>query len=688
MPELLLEIGTEEIPSGFIPRALEDMKALLEREFQSNRLSFNEVKALGTPRRLVLTATGVAPSQERRLLEVIGPAKHIAFDGNGQPTKAAQGFARGQGIAVEELHIVKTERGEYVCARKEEHGEETFNLLPLILPRLISSISFPKSMRWMDLENTFARPIHWIMALFDGKIVPFQIGNISSGNLSRGHRFMARGSFQVKNLGDYIRKLKNSFVIINPEERKEYILAEANKAASEVSGQLLIDNDLLEIVTHLVEYPVPIRGSFSKEFLSLPREVLISAMREHQRYFSIVDAEGNLLPFFVTISNTKPKNPNVVARGNERVLQARLSDAKFFFLEDQKVPLIQRLQGLKKVVYHSKLGTSYEKVMRLSQLADFLCANISPDLSEIVKRASLLCKGDLITGMVGEFPSLQGIMGRVYARLSGEKEDVAQAIYEHYLPVTAGGELPSSHPGAILSLADKLDTIVGCFGINLIPTGTADPYALRRQTLGIIHLILERRYFLSPPSLLERSMELLSEKIERPPQEIKADVLEFFRGRLQNLLNSQGLSADVVEAALAVGFDDLVDLQERAKALHDLKKAPDFEPLAIAFKRVVNISKTHIPGEVDIRLFESACESGLLEAYEKFGKKAEEKIIQKDYPSALKELSLLRTPVDEFFNGVLVMAEDEKVKNNRLSLLCKIAKLFFKVGDFSKITTV
>ncbi|MBM4331109.1 MAG: glycine--tRNA ligase subunit beta [Deltaproteobacteria bacterium] len=688
MPELLLEIGTEEIPSGFIPRALEDMKALLEREFQSNRLSFNEVKALGTPRRLVLTATGVAPSQERRLLEVIGPAKHIAFDGNGQPTKAAQGFARGQGIAVEELHIVKTERGEYVCARKEEHGEETFNLLPLILPRLISSISFPKSMRWMDLENTFARPIHWIMALFDGKIVPFQIGNISSGNLSRGHRFMARGSFQVKNLGDYIRKLKNSFVIINPEERKEYILAEANKAASEVSGQLLIDNDLLEIVTHLVEYPVPIRGSFSKEFLSLPREVLISAMREHQRYFSIVDAEGNLLPFFVTISNTKPKNPNVVARGNERVLQARLSDAKFFFLEDQKVPLIQRLQGLKKVVYHSKLGTSYEKVMRLSQLADFLCANISPDLSEIVKRASLLCKGDLITGMVGEFPSLQGIMGRVYARLSGEKEDVAQAIYEHYLPVTAGGELPSSHPGAILSLADKLDTIVGCFGINLIPTGTADPYALRRQTLGIIHLILERRYFLSLSSLLERSMELLSEKIERPPQEIKADVLEFFRGRLQNLLNSQGLSADVVEAALAVGFDDLVDLQERAKALHDLKKAPDFEPLAIAFKRVVNISKTHIPGEVDIRLFESACESGLLEAYEKFGKKAEEKIIQKDYPSALKELSLLRTPVDEFFNGVLVMAEDEKVKNNRLSLLCKIAKLFFKVGDFSKITTV
>ncbi|MDI6756114.1 MAG: glycine--tRNA ligase subunit beta [Thermodesulfobacteriota bacterium] len=687
MSELLLEIGTEEIPSGFIPRALEDMKALLEREFQSNRLSFNEVKALGTPRRLVFTATGVAPSQERRLLEVIGPAKHLAFDGKDRPTRAALGFARGQGIAVEELQVVKTERGEYVCARKEEEGKETFDLLPLILPRLISSISFPKSMRWMDLENTFARPIHWILALFDGKIVPFQVGNISSGNLSRGHRFMAPGSFQVKDLGDYIRKLKNSFVIINPEERKEYILAEVNKAAGEVSGHILIDNDLLEIVTHLVEYPVPIRGSFSKEFLSLPREVLISAMREHQRYFSIVDAKGNLLPFFVTISNTKPRDPNVVARGNERVLQARLSDAKFFFLEDQKGPLIQRLEGLKKVVYHSKLGTSYEKVMRLSQLADFLCGNIAPDLREIVKRASLLCKGDLITGMVGEFPSLQGIMGRVYARLSGEEEEVAQAIYEHYQPITAGGDIPSSHPGAVLSIADKLDTIVGCFGINLIPTGTADPYALRRQTLGIIHIILERRYLLSLSSLLERSMELLSEKIERPPLEIKADVLEFFRGRLQNLLNSKGLSADAVEAALAVGFDDLVDLQERAKALHDLKKAPDFEPLAIAFKRVVNISKSHVPGEVDVRLFESAYESGLLEAYEKIGLKAEEKIIQKDYPSALKELSLLRTPVDEFFNGVLVMAEDEKVKTNRLSLLCKIAKLFFKVGDFSKITT-
>jgi glycyl-tRNA synthetase beta chain len=543
-------------------------------------------------------------------------------------------------------------------------------------------------MRWMDLENSFARPIHWILCLFDGRVVPFQVGNVSSANLSRGHRFMAPGSFPVKDLSEYLRRLKKSFVIVNPEERKEFILAEVRKVASEVSGFILPDDDLLEIVTHLVEYPVAIRGTFSKEFLKLPREVLISAMREHQRYFSLSDAYGSLLPFFITISNTRPKDPKVVARGNERVLQARLSDANFFFVEDCKVPLIQRLEGLKKVVYHSKLGTSYEKVMRISALGKYLTERIDPSLGETVKRAALLCKADLITGMVGEFPGLQGIMGRVYATLSGEKEEVALAIYEHYLPTSAGGTLPSSDPGALLSVADKLDTIVGCFGVGLIPTGTADPYALRRQTLGVIHIILEKRYLLSLSHLLGRSLDLLSKRIERPPREIKTDVLEFFKGRVQNLLNSQGLSPDAVEAALGVGFDDLVDLRERAKSLHSLRSEPDFESLAIAFKRVVNISKSYIPGPVDSQKFENPVEGQLFEAYKKIGKKALEKIAQKDYPSALRELSPLRGPVDDFFNGVLVMAEDEKIKSNRLSLLGNIAQLFLKIGDFSKILTI
>jgi glycyl-tRNA synthetase beta chain len=687
MSEFLLEIGTEEIPCGFIPRALEDMKGFLEKEFQNYRIAYKGIKAMGTPRRLVLTATGVATTQEGRLIEVIGPARRIAFDEQGQPTKAALGFARGQGIGVQELQLVKTDRGEYVCARKEEKGEETIQLLPAILPRLISSISFPKSMRWMDLENTFARPIHWILALFDGTIVPFQVGNVSSSNLSQGHRFMAPGSFQIKDIAEYLRRLKNSFVIVNPEERKELIIADLNKAASEVSGYILADDELLEIVTFLVEYPVAVRGSFSKAFLALPREVLISAMREHQRYFSLTDAAGSLLPYFAAISNTRPRNPNVVARGNERVLQARLSDANFFFVEDRKIPLIERLGGLKRVVYHSKLGTSYEKVMRISNLAEYLTERIDPSLRETVQRASLLCKCDLITGMVGEFPNLQGVIGRIYALLSGEKEEVALAIHEHYLPMSAGGAVPSSHPGAILSIADKFDTIVGCFGVGLIPTGTADPYALRRQTLGIINIILEKRYLFSLSQFIERSLGLLSEKIERPPEEIKTDVLEFFKGRLQNLLNSKGLSPDAIEAALAVGFDDIVDLQERVKALHDLRREPDFESLAIAFKRVVNISKSHTPQKIDPRRFESDVEGKLFEAYRAIGKKATEKIVQKDYPAALKDLSSLRQPVDEFFDGVLVMAEDEKIKNNRLSLLSHISQLFFEIGDFSKIST-
>jgi glycyl-tRNA synthetase beta chain len=685
MAEFLLEIGTEEIPSGFIPGALADMKGFLEKEFQNQRIACKEIKAMGTPRRLVVAATGVAAIQEGRLTEVIGPAKRIAFDEQGQPTKAALGFARGQGVSVEELQIAKTDKGEYICARKEEKGEETLQLLPAILLRLVSSVSFPKSMRWMDLENTFARPIHWIIALFDGTVVPFQVGNVSSANLSRGHRFMAPGSFQVKDLSEYLRRLKNSFVIVNPEERKELIVAELNKAANEVSGCILPDDELLEIVTFLVEFPVAIRGSFSKEYLALPREVLISAMREHQRYFSLTDANGGLLPYFVTISNTRPRDPKVVARGNERVLQARLSDANFFYVEDGKVPLIQRLEGLKRVVFHSKLGTSYEKVMRLSTLAEYLTERIDPSLHETVKRASLLCKGDLITGMVGEFPSLQGVMGRVYALRSGEKEAVAQAIYEHYLPTSAGGALPSAHAGAMLSIADKLDTIVGCFGVSLVPTGTADPYALRRQTIGIINIVLERRYSLSLSELIERSLTLLAEKIERPPQEIKTDVLEFFKGRLQNLLNSKGISPDAIEAALAVGFDDIVDVQERAKALHNLRSEPDFDSLAIAFKRVVNISKSHSAQNIDPGSFEGDVERKLFEIYQTIGQMALEKIARKDYPAALKDLSLLRQPVDEFFDGVLVMAEDEKIKNNRLSLLSHISQLFFKIGDFSKI---
>lgn len=687
MAEFLLEIGTEEIPSGYILRALEDMKGFLEKEFQSQRIAYKEIKAMGTPRRLVLTASGVAPTQEGRLTEVIGPAKRIAFNEQGEPTKAALGFARGQGIGIEELQVVKTDKGEYVAAHREEKGEETIQLLPAILPRLISSISFPKSMRWMDLENTFARPIQWILALFDGTVVPFQVGNVSSSNLSRGHRFMAPGSFQVKDVGEYLRRLKNSFVIVNPEERKELIVGELNKAAGEVSGKILPDDELLEIVTFLVEFPVAIRGNFSRDFLALPREVLISAMREHQRYFSLTEANGTLLPYFVTISNTRPKDPNVVARGNERVLQARLSDANFFFVEDRKIPLIQRLEGLKRVVYHSKLGTSYEKVMRISDLATDLTERIDPSLQETVKKASFLCKCDLITGMVGEFPNLQGIMGRIYALLSGEKEEVALAIYEHYLPTSAGGAIPSSHPGAILSIADKFDTIVGCFGVGLIPTGTADPYALRRQTLGIINIILEKRYLFSLSQLVERSLELLAEKIERPPQEIKTGVLEFFKGRLQNLLGSKGVSPDALEAALAVGFDDIVDLQERARALHNLRGEPNFESLAIAFKRVVNISKSHTPQKIDPRRFESDVESKLFETYRTIGQKATEKIAQKDYPAALKDLSSLRQPVDEFFDGVMVMAEDEKIKNNRLSLLSCISQLFFKIGDFSKIST-
>jgi glycyl-tRNA synthetase beta chain len=687
MKELLLEIGTEEIPAAFIGQALNDLENLLRKELEASRIEIKDVKTLGTPRRLVLFAGSVSERQRDWEEQKTGPSKQAAFDKDGKPTKAALGFAKGQSVPVESLKVIQTEKGEYVCAVKKEIGKRTFDLLPSLLPKVILSLPFKKSMRWADVSIRFARPVHWALALFDGETVPFEMGNVASGNATYGHRFMRPGPVQVKDFRDYLQKTKDAFVLVDPDERKKKIREEMDREAASTSGRVLMDDELLEEVSFLVEYPVALCGGFDSKFLSLPREVLIHSMKEHQRYFPIADDQGHLLPYFIFVSNIVPADKKVVIKGNERVLRARLSDAAYFFQEDMKVPLEKRVDQLKQVVFQAKLGTSYEKMSRFRQLASWIAERIDPALKGTVERAAFLCKADLVTGMVGEFPKLQGIVGREYARLSGEKVEVAEAIYEHYLPAFAGDRLPGSPVGDIVSMADKMDTIAGCFGVGLAPTGTADPFGLRRQTLGIIRIILEKGYGLSLTQLIEQGYNLLKEKTERSFEEVQKEVLDFIRTRYQFLLLDKGYPADVIEAVVSTSCDDLVDVQHRIDALREARHLPDFESIVIGFKRAMNILKgAPARTEINPSLFSEPAEKNLHQAYLKAREEIDRFLGGKAYASALLEMTKMRKPIDEFFDGVMVMAQDEAVRNNRLALLDKIGALFLRIGDFSKLT--
>jgi len=683
--ELFLEIGTEEIPAGFLPKAMADMEGLIRKELEAARLTFGSIKTLATPRRLVLHVTEIPPLQADAETTAMGPAKAIAFGVDGKPSRAAEGFARGQGVDVSQLTVIATDKGEYIAAVRKETGRPTHQLLTEILPRLIGNIPFKKSMRWGDYDVRFARPIHWIVALFDGVVVPFSFGPIESGAVSKGHRFMANSPFPVRGFAQYLDECERHFVIPDPEKRKEIIRREIHRTAEAAGGHLLPDEALLEEVTYLCEYPSTVHGTFPADFLKVPKEVLITSMKSHQRYFSVLDKEGKLLNCFITINNTITEDPSVVVSGNERVLRARLSDARFFFEEDQKVRLDERVEALKKVVYQQKLGTSFEKMERFRTLAEGFAGKLNPAVKVHTARAATLCKADLVSGMVCEFPEVQGIMGREYALLEGEPAAVANAIAEHYLPIQAGGDLPASDIGAFVSIADKLDTICGCFGVGLIPTGSADPYALRRSALGIINIILEREYKLSLAGLVDDSLALLATKLVRPAAEVKADVLEFFRGRFVNLLSDR-YPGDAVDAATAVNYDYLPDAASRIAALAAFKARPDFSELAVTFKRVGNIVKEGVDGTISPSLFESPAEGALAAAVDNVSRSVSAAIGVKDYVTALTEIASLRGSVDDFFDKVMVMADDEKVRQNRLTLLTAIARLFSGIADFGRLS--
>jgi len=686
--DLYIEIGTEEIPAGYILPALEAMSAQMVRFLDEHRISHGEAIKTGTPRRLVLRISKVALHQEACSTEVMGPPKQVAFDADGHPTKAAEGFARGQGVKVEDIRIKQTPKGEYLCIIREEAGMPTKDLLEKMLPDFVAHIPFPKSMRWASLSVTFARPIHSIVALLGEEILDFRYGNIQAGNQSIGHRFMNPERLTVTDWDSHIENLRKHHVILDIEERKNLIRDGIQEDARRVGGRILEDEELLDEVSQLTEYPQPLVGEFEEKYLQLPPELLITVIKKHQRYFAVEDEKGKLLPYFVTVTNTIPRDFRVVAAGNGRVVRARLEDARFYYEEDQKVRLEERAEQLKGVVFHSKLGTSWEKVERFTSLSKLLAERLAPSLMDSLLRAAFLCKADLVTGMVGEFPELQGIMGRAYSRLQGEEEAVAQAIYEHYLPTRAGGPIPETMAGSLLSIADKVDTIVGCFGVGLIPTGTADPFALRRQTLGIIRIVLEKPFKLSLSELIDHAIPLLGSKMTEPGETVRQSVLDFFQGRLHHyLVSQQGFSADVVEAALATGIDDLVDAVMRTRALAAFKQRPDFDSLAVAFKRVVNIIKEPERTPVDASLLGTPVEQALFMALQDTTGVVEAHLAGGDYDAALDAVSRLKGFIDAFFDSVLVMDKDESIRRNRLALLTLIRDLFARMADFRKIQT-
>lgn len=684
--ELLLEIGTEEIPAAFISPALDQMKDRAARLLRESRLSFESIYTGGTPRRLTLVVFGLAQHQDDMVREIVGPPRKVAFDETGKPTSAAIGFAKSHGADVSDVSILKTDRGEYLLIRKREEGKKTTQVLEQLLPDLCRNLPFPKSMRWGSESVSFARPVHWLVALFGGRIVPFEFGSVKSGNLTYGHRFMAPEPIQVRDFAQYQKDLREAWVMVDIGERTSTIKDGIARAAAEAGGMPLEDEALLQTVLNLVEYPAPLCGRFDRNFLTLPRPVLITSMREHQKYFAVVNDAGELLPFFVAISNTPAENPDIVRTGNERVLRARLADASFFFAEDRKKSLPELTEQLKGVIYHSELGTSYEKVGRLTELARYLAGKLRPDVISDVERAAYLCKADLLTAMVGEFPTLQGIMGREYALVSGEKPEVADAILEHYRPVFAGDVLPAGIIGQILSVADKMDTIAGFFAIGQVPSGTADPFGLRRQALGILNIILGSPLDISLKALINKGVALLAGKEKKGTDVIESEILAFFRIRYQNLLGGQA-DPDVIEAVTSLHFDNVLDAREKIEALQQFKSAAEFLPLSVSFKRTINISRDIKAELINPELFIDPPEIALYDMYREVGRRVAVSMEKKDYFSALRELAGLKSAIDGFFDQVMVMVDDERLRRGRLNLLANIAELFRSIADFSKLQT-
>ena len=698
--ELLFEIGAEEIPAGMLPRAVGELKTILDKHLAAeNLIEGVALETFGGPRRLTAVARGIIAKQADVESEVTGPPKAVAYDNVGAPTRAAVSFAEKQGVPLHELRLVQTPKGEYIAAKVVRRGRTAGELLTEILPRVIHDLSWPRTMTWTGLEGArFIRPIRWLMGMLDGKPLKFSFGGVSAGDTTRGHRFLGKGEIRVRNFGDYEKQLRANGVIVRQEERREKISRELAAHAKRRGYSVHQDPALLQLVTYLNEYPHVIEGDFDPSFLELPDEILITVMRDHQKYFAVEKRGGELAPHFLAVINLAKDTQGLVRAGHERVLRARFADARFFWQSDQKCRLADVLPKLQKITYESRLGSYFDKAERIRAIARWLAEqwyNLGMVQSHVADadRAAELAKCDLATEMVREFTELQGIVGGLYAKAQGEPDLVADAVYDHYRPVGLDDPIPRNLTGCAVALADKFDSIVGCFSVGLIPTGSSDPYALRRAALGIVKIILERKVPVSLSLSIGAAAKAL---LTHPPKKAvtaqqEAQVLEFILDRVRFVLREvSGYAYDEVNAVLRAGADDLVDVEKRLRALKAIRRSRNFEPLAVSFKRIRKIlEKANVAADelqqVNKELFEKDAERELYAAVRKAAGKVSEDKRGGRYQEALEEIAGLRKVVDQFFVDVMVMAEDEAVRKNRLALLSELLREFTTIADFSEL---
>jgi glycyl-tRNA synthetase beta chain len=697
---LLLEIGVEELPYQFIVPALSALKESAERLLREQRLTFETARTVGTPRRLTLVVDGLAARQTSIVKEFVGPPKAVAFDQSGHPTKAAMSFAAAQDVAVQDLQVRHTAKGDYLLAVKHEAGRPAKVVLGELLPHLVASLPFPKAMKWNETGIRFARPLRWLVVLYDGTVLPVQAAGIQAGNKTRGHRVLSsEKAIVVRDYESYVKGLERQGVVVDPERRRHIIKEQIAALCKKTGFRLNEDADLLDQAVYTTEYPTAIIGSFKETFLDVPQEILMTSMKKHQGFFSVRDKRsGKLAPHFIAVANNQPKDMSLIRAGNERVLAARLADAKFFFDEDRKTNLAERAGRLSGVIFYQKLGTMAQKQERVRKLAEAIVSQLDPkndELKRACERAAGLCKADLVSGIVGEFPELQGIMGSEYARYDGESEAVSQAIREQYLPRALEGELPVTRLGQVLSLADRLDSIASFFHVGMIPTGSEDPYALRRHATAVVRIILEGNLRTNLGKVIDHACNIVSQEgikgVSDASQQGRGRIAEFIFERVRHYGRTVfGLRDDVMEAILRTASDsmlDLVDLLFKMKALQAVTMRPEFDLLIVGFKRASRIvaKEQWNRKPVDPVLFRDSAEAELHQQAGTCRKEFEARMAEERYDKALEELVRLKPAIDAFFEAVMVNADDEAVRSNRLSLLKEVDEMFMSFADFSQI---
>jgi len=682
--DLLFEVGVEEIPARMTGKACADLTDLVSKGLANLRIPAASLRGMATPRRVAVVARGIPERQDDRVIEKRGPAKKVGLDQDGKPTKAGLGFAKSQGVEFSAITIVTIDGVEYLFARKDQKGEAALSLLPAMLADCLAQMRFPKTMRWGAQAQAFVRPIHWLLALFGADVVSFEFAGVTSGNFTMGHRFMGSGKpVTVPGVDAYASLLEGESVIVSAEERRRRIEEDSQRIEAGLGLELMRDPELLDTVVNLTEFPVAASGTFDARFLQMPAEVLVTSMKHHLKFFAF-RKDGALANRFLVVNNTRARDMDVVVRGNQKVLAARLEDAFFFFREDRGTPLEGYLPKLKGQTFLAGLGSMKDKCDRLEKLAPAYAALLHPETVPAAKRAGALCKADLATQMVGEFPELQGVMGREYALASGEPKDVACAIHEHYLPRFALDSLPLSGAGVALALADRMDTMVGCFHLGLVPTPTKDPYALRRAALACVRILAERELTIPLSKLVQEAADNFGPLLCNGKDKKVADVLEFIHGRLRHWLVSDH-ATEVVDAVLASGADFPFDVREKVRAIEPLRGRKDYEDLILPFKRVINITRTEEPGSFYLDLTQHEAERALWESFLEVREKVLSLLAARRFPEVLALLLELKPPVDRYFDDVLVMCDDPAQRANHLAMLKEIGKLFLLFADFTRI---